>query len=437
MANSNMSSIKSSISFFTKSIRFFTTTFLYLSLTGCGVWRIDPYHYLVRSDLIDSPEKHQEIVAKAKLGWTEDKRIRVLYVRGTPYERGYQHGVLLRKEIQDNLGEMYRNAIKTYRYEELFEEVYERMRPYIPQEYVEEMHGLAHGAKVPLRMIHYIHILPEMTEWGGKKRLRQIIHDMMRGAIVPSCSNIACNQSATPDQGHLAVRILDWGLHKVSKLHKYPLITVTIPETGYASANIGWMGFIGAVSGMNQQGITLGEMGNGDTPNETLRGRPMPFLLRDVMTQANSLKDVRQIISSSPGTCSYGFLMTDGKNGESELYVRDPDRFLVFQPGESLHDYRKNLPGIKDIVYAGHFDDKMHELLSKNKGNITPELLMQDVIPQIAMKSNFQNIVYQPKTLQFWVSNAASRDQPAWTQPYTYFDFGSALESYQKSFSKP
>jgi isopenicillin-N N-acyltransferase-like protein len=411
--------------------------FAAVMLAGCGFWRIDPYHYLIRSDTIDSPEKHDAVVAKAKLTWTSDNRIRVLFLRGTPYERGYQHGVLLRHEIQDNLGEMYKNAIKTYHYEELFEEVYERMRPYMPAEYVEEMHGLAHGAKVPLKMVHYLHILPEMTEWGGKDRLKKILHDMMRGAIVPSCSNLACNNSATPDKGHLAVRILDWGLHKVSKLHQYPLITVSVPDKGFASANIGWVGFIGAVSGMNDQGITLGEMGNGDTPNETLRGKAMPFLLRDVMTYSKSLADVRKIISSSPGTCSYGFLMTDGKTGESELYVRDPDRFLVFKPGESLHDYRKNLPGIKDTVYAGHFDDKMHELLSKNQGHITPELLMKEIIPQIAMKSNFQNVVYQPKTLQFWVANAASKTQAAWTQPYSFFDFGTALRDYQKSFSKP
>jgi hypothetical protein len=419
------------------SLKLLSILLIGFTFSGCAFWRIDPYHYLVRSDVIESPEDHQEVVSKAKLTWTDDKRIRVLFVRGTPYERGYQHGVLLRKEIQDNLGEMYKNAIKTYRYEELFEEVYERMRPFIPQEYVDEMHGLAHGAKVPLKMIHYIHVLPEMTEWGGKKKLKQVIKDMLKGAIVPSCSNLACNHSATPDKGHLAVRILDWGLHKVSKLHEYPLITVTVPDKGYPSANIGWVGFIGAVSGMNQRGITLGEMGNGDTPNETLRGKPMPFLLRDIMTQADSLSDVRKLISSSPGTCSYGFLMTDGKTGDSELYVRDPDRFLVFRPGESLQDYRKNLPGIEDIVYAGHFDDKMHELLSTHKGSLTPELLMTEIIPQIAMKSNFQNVVYQPKTLQFWVSNAKSREHAAWTQPYTYFDFGAALKDYQNSFSKP
>ena len=44
------------------------------------------------------------------------------------------------------------------------------------------------------------------------------------------------------------------------------------PDSGYAYANIGWVGFLGAVSGINEQGITLGEMGYRNPPNETLYG---------------------------------------------------------------------------------------------------------------------------------------------------------------------
>ena len=66
-------------------------------VTGCGYLRIDPDHYLFRSDVIESVEQEKAIVAKAKLEWTADGRARVLYVSGTPYERGYQQGRLLRE----------------------------------------------------------------------------------------------------------------------------------------------------------------------------------------------------------------------------------------------------------------------------------------------------------------------------------------------------
>jgi len=400
---------------------------------GCGFQNIDPYHYLIRSDIITSKEIHDQVVAKAHLSSTEDGKVRVLFITGTPYERGYQQGVILRKEIQDNLGLLFKNALKQFYFEELFAEVYERLRPHISQDYVEEMRGLAHGAKVPLKLVHYIHILPEITEWGGKKKLKEVIHNMIKGAVLPSCSNLCADQTATADGNLYSVRVLDWGLHKISKLHEYPLLTISVPDKGYSSVNIGWVGFIGAVSGMNERGITLGEMGNGDTENEVLSGKPMPFLLRDILTQADSLKDVRRIIKTSVGTNSYGFLMSDGKRGKAEMYIRDRDTFLVFKAGQNLKDDRKNLPGIKDVVYGGHFDETMHKILGEKRGKITPELLMKEIIPKIAMKSNFQNVVYDPKHLSFWVNNAKSKNEPAYSQPYTFFNFGKALEDFLKS----
>jgi isopenicillin-N N-acyltransferase-like protein len=401
--------------------------------SGCGYLRIDPDHFLIRSDVIQSVEQEREILAKGKVGWTDDGKVRVLYVSGTPYERGYQHGALLREEVRDNLLSMYEKLLDKFRFEELLDESYERQRPFIPQEYVDEMHGLAHGARIPLRVIHAIHALPEITEWGGKKKLKKVVKDMMEGVYGTSCSNFSAAGSATPDKKMYTVRILDWGLHKISKLHEYPLITVTLPEKGIASANIGWIGFLGAVSGINAEGITLGEMGYGDPEGETMRGTPMPFVLRDVLTYSKNLADVRKQISSKPGTNSFVFLMSDGKNNTSELYVRDRNRFEVHKPGVELKDDKKTFPAIKEVLYGGHYEDRMTKILAERRGAITPEVIMNEVIPFIAMPSNFQNVVYEPKGLQIWFNNAHGPGERAAEQPYTYFNFKKALAEFTPS----
>jgi hypothetical protein len=351
----------------------------------------------------------------------------VLFVSGTPYERGYQHGVLLREEVRDNLLTMYKKVLNKFRYEELLEESYERQRSFIPQEYIDEMHGLAHGARIPLKVVHAIHALPEITEWGGKKKLKKVIKDMMEGVYGTSCSNFAASSTATADGKMYTVRILDWGLHKLSKLHEYPLITISIPEKGIPSANVGWVGFLGAVSGMNAQGITLGEMGYGDPEGETMRGQPMPFLLRDILSYTSNLGEVRTRIQGTPGTNSFVFLMSDGKNYDAELYIRDRMRFEVHKPGEDLKDDKHAFPAIANIVYGGHYSDKMNESLSQKRGSLTPDNIMKDVIPYIAMPSNFQNVVYEPRGLQLWVNNAKSPSERAAEQPYSFFDLGKAL----------
>lgn len=402
-------------------------------LSACGYLRIDPWHYRIRSARITSEAEEKRILQGARTAWTSDKRIRVLFVSGSPYERGYQHGVLLREEVNDNLNYIYETALEKFHFQELFAEIYERMRPFIPQEYIEEMHGLAHGARMPLHVIHHMHILPSVGEWGGKKAIKKVLKAMMRGELGTSCSNVGVSNSATADGELYAVRILDWGLHRISKLHEYPLITVGIGESGYAYCNIGWVGFLGAVSGMNEMGITLGEMGYGDPPNEKLEGQPMPFLLRDVLSQAKNLADVRRLIQDAEPTASFGYLMTDGKSKEAELYVRDPDRFLVFTPGTDLRDADEYFPAREDISYGGHYEEVMAELLRAHRGNLSPELFMKELIPKMAMKSNFQNVVYAPSQLRFWVNNAVGPQADAKRQPYSLFEFGKELESFRSS----
>lgn len=187
---------------------------------GCIAWRVDFFNVLLRSECIKSADQEKEVIAKARLTTTEDGRIKILCTRGAPYEPGYQQGVLLRDEVQRNLTYLYEKCIEKFKFKEPLAEAYERQRPYIPEAYVEETHGLAHGAKLELEVVHAIHALPEITEWGGKKRLTRVVKQMIPGEELGTmCSNVACSESSTADGRMYVVRILDWGMHRISQLH--------------------------------------------------------------------------------------------------------------------------------------------------------------------------------------------------------------------------
>ena len=304
------------------------------------------------------------------------------------------------------------------------------MRPFMSQEHLDEMHGLAHGSKLPLETIHHVHVLADIGEWGGKKRLGDLLKQMLKGTLATTCSNIAAGASTTRDGKMYTVRILDWGLHKISKLHQYPLICIGVPESGVPYCNIGWVGYLGAISGINAAGITLGEMGYRNPPNETLSGTPMPFMLRDVLTQSKNLSDVRRVLKDTVGTNSYIFVMSDGKTGEAEFYVKDRERFIVYGPGQEVRDEQEHLPAIDGISYGGRYNDRLTEKLSQYRGKLTPELFMEELIPYFAMESNFQNVIYEPNELRFWVSNAQSSRIKATEGPYTKFDLKAAFKSF-------
>lgn len=395
--------------------------------SGCGFWRIDPWHPFLRSEYIHTPEQELEVLSRCSTHQTSDGRVRVLKVNGSPYEMGYQQGALLREEVRESLLSMWDNVLDVYYFEEFFDEAYEQLRPFIPQAYVDEMHGLAHGAKLPLRVIHALHALPEMSEWGGKKRIRKLIKEMMAGELVTSCSNLSAQPEATADGKMLTVRILDWGLYKISKLNEYPQITEYNPPGGLRYANVGWSGFIGAVSGMNEAGITLGEMGYGDPEGEVLRGVPMVFLLREVLAHSRNLDDVRRILREAKGNNSYVFLMSDGKTNEAALFIKDKNRLEEYLPGQPITDHGETLPPIPNIVYGGHYRDRMTKTLTEERGHLTPEGLMNSIIPNLAMKGNFHNVIYRPADLHLWVANAKSEEYPAFTQPYSFFDLKAAL----------
>jgi hypothetical protein len=60
---------------------------------------------------------------------------------------------------------------------------------------------------------------------------------------------------------------------------------------------------------------------------------------------------------------------------------------------------------------------------------------MDEVIPFMAMPSNFQNVVYDPSHLQLWFNNAKSRDEWAAGQPYIFYNFGKGLADFKRSSS--
>ena len=80
-------------------------------------------------------------------GWLEEiNGVKVLHVSGTNYEIGYQHGSLLKEETRQNI-----RAFLNYTdasYEQLID-IWNIMKNYIPQEYIEEYQGIADGAGIP------------------------------------------------------------------------------------------------------------------------------------------------------------------------------------------------------------------------------------------------------------------------------------------------
>ncbi|MGA1794395.1 MAG: C45 family autoproteolytic acyltransferase/hydrolase [bacterium] len=400
--------------------------FLMGMICGCvGVPRNELPLYQ-RSMIIENKAMEDRILAKASLVETADpnvNNIRILSVSGTPYEMGFQHGRLLREDAQANVHRVVTLA-KTLGTEDMLDEIYDLMAPYIPIEEKEEMRGLAHGADIPLRVIHWFHAVPEISEYGPKRRfLKQT-----------SCSNVVTFGKSTADGELYHLRVLDW-IRRMG-VQRRPVILVHRPDSGNASVAFTFAGFIGCVSGMNEKQMSFGEMGYGDPPGESLEGIPFVFLFRKLMREANTLDEAYEIIQHARRTCSYIFMITDAKAEDDAkkalLFMTDRNRLKVFGENTPLTDEREGTeyPPIDDVIYGGARMEETYEGISAQYGRIDPGVLMW-LARAIALKGNMQNVVFKPGTLEAWVSHAANdtRDEQgrACNQQWFYFDFGDAV----------
>ena len=347
----------------------------------------------------------------------DDNRITVLYVTGTPYEMGYEHGVLLAAQVRDTikdvqvgagklLPKILRNskAISTRDKDQIVNEFLDRawkmMARYAPKEDLEEMEGLAAGSGIPLDVIHRMHALPDVGE--------------------TSCSGLVAKGGATQDGHVYQLRILDYGAN--FNLQRRPLITVYQPTTGNgnAYATIGWIGFVGAVSGVNAKGVALSEMGFGNPPGETLAGTPMPFMLKNVLRYADTAEDGAAIIRATRRTNSYVYFLGD-KHNDPVGMVTSAQRCLAYHANEreELQVDGHAMPQFHDIVYGGHYEEKQEGLVRDMQGKIDVSGI-QALAKQIAMKSNLQTVIYDLTADRIWVANRKENVRAS-DRPYVEF----------------
>lgn len=387
------------------------------------------YHAFSRSVFIQDDEKEQRILAKAKVRHVNDpelNNIRVMEMSGTPYEMGFQHGRLLKEDVQANLNRIY-SRVGYFIDPIMLDEVYSVMEPYIPIEDKMEMLGLAHGADLPVRLVQRLHAIPELSEYKHKKRFGK-----KRALLATSCSNVAAFGAATKDGEVYSMRILDW----VRELgtQKYATILIYKPDVGNRYASFSYAGFVGCITGMNDKYLTFGEMGYGNRPEETLEGIPFVFLFKELLRKSTSIEDAIAMTRNAKRTCSYAYLFADGVNKDARLIVCNKDEFFEFSQNETLKDKDSYYPAISEIVYGGAKDKELFEELNRAHGSIDVEELKAMAKPT-SLTSNMQVVIMKPKTMEAWIANAEdgsildprSEEGRACNQKYFYINFTDAF----------
>lgn len=390
-----------------------------------------------------TPPPHAEIVGREGQGYLEvvDGQ-RILHLKGSYYDMGYQHGVLLKSHVQTLVMSIADNQSKQAETEEyqmykmMRDGMHQRLLPHIPPYFLEEIKGLADGAGLKYEDVLTANLFPEAFH----------------------CSGIALFGQTTPNGELYHVRILDYMTE--SGLQDHAVLSIVEPDGKHAFMNVGYAGSVGSITGMNERQITIGEMGGGG--QGFWDGMPMSLLVRDALERASTLEDAKQIFADVPRTCEYYYVISDAKIPSAYGVYATPKQIQFLNPGESygfldapapprndsggtkalIRDFTiesspfqtlilsaekkilgfLNTPPPDSMIISGpdryrFFADRLQE----HYGKVNPTLLQEMIKRPVAMKSNLHNAIFHPATLEAWVAHAGPDGSPACDQPYHHF----------------
>lgn len=354
---------------------------------------------------LTAPPAADKRVEHGRLRWIDGSR--VVLLEGSPEEIGTAHGQLLADETLRCIDSVLyafgtvQTVVNGRWFRQDLEAAYARLAPHIPERHKIETRALARSLRLDAQLVEAVNVFPELFH----------------------CSGFAVFGDATKDGKLYHGRVLDY--MTTIGLQDCATTFVVSPKGWIPFANVGYAGFIGSVSGMNTEKISLGEMGG--RGEGQWDGAPMATLMRRALEECDSLSEVKQLWQQSPRTCEYYYVFADGEERSAVGVAATPDKIEFINPGQS--DPRLG-EGITDAVVlsAGSRLDELRKRVIDAYGQIDAQAGQQLMCRPVAMSSNLHNVLFVPEDGVLYVANA-DHDHPAAERPYVRLDLHELVQS--------
>lgn len=359
---------------------------------------------LLPSAELTNPSEHPRKVAHGELRYVDGQRLVLL--QGTPEQIGQAHGELLQIESQRCIDSVLyafgtvQTVVTGRWFRSELEAAYARLKPHMPADHIAETRAMAASLGQDPAVIEALNVFPEMFH----------------------CSGFAVFDSATLDGKLYHGRVLDY--MTTIGLQDCATTFVVSVDGKIPFANIGYAAFTGSVSGMNAQGVSLGEMGG--RGEGAWDGVPMATLMRRAMEECSTLSEVKTLWASSPRTCEYYYVFADGKTNTAVGVAATPEEIQFVAPGESHSLLGEGIPDAI-VLSAGERLETLRKRVQAEHGKIDADKAKWLMSRPVAMESNLHNVLFIPADGVFYVANA-SHKQPAAERPYVRYSLSELLQ---------
>jgi isopenicillin-N N-acyltransferase-like protein len=306
----------------------------------------------------------------------------VLMVEGTPEQIGEQVGGLTSKSV-DRLMSFPKLYIEKFGYGAAWNglvRIGKSMEPGFPADHLKELEATVKAAGVNRNLAIVGNTFADIKKIGG-------------------CSTLAIDAAHSATRGPLMGRNLDYPT--LGFLHQHTLVTVCKPNGKHAFASIGFPGFVGCLSGMNDAGLCIAVLeiysANDDSKPFDATGTPYALCYRRILEECTTVAEAEKLIRSMKRTT------------RNSLAVCDRETSAVFELTPKSVVVRKSEDGL--CACTNHFRTKelctdtackrytaLEKVKSMSRVDIPDLMKLMHSVNQ--GDNTFQTMIFEPKTLK-------------------------------------
>lgn len=277
-----------------------------------------------------------------------------LYIEGKPLERGIAAGSLSREliKIQEDafIGKV-TELVPSESYLRFLSKVvawYNRkLHLNVPEEYKTEIYGVSRYASNDYNDFAEPYV--RMLYAHGAHDIGHALQDLM----LVGCTSFAAWGDKTDDGKLLIGRNFDF--YAGDDFSKEKLVTFMNPSEGYKFMTYGWAGMMGALSGMNETGLTV-TINAGKSKIPLIAKTPISILTREILQYASTIEEAVAIARKREVFVSESIMIGSAKDKRAALIEVSPDNFGVY-----------NVPNSNQLICSNHFQSDSYKEDKRNQ----------------------------------------------------------------------
>ena len=288
----------------------------------------------------------------------ERGRYTIMWLSGTSYEMGYQHGEMLYDIVAEamefvNNDPIMKSIPKLATDMGLIDIALDNSY----QDMLDECQGLVdatEGTGFSMELCLTLNFGDVILEfiYSGMPEARK----KMEG---PGCSEVIATGDATPDGRLYHARNLDWGSMDIEIIHSHPVIFVRQPKDAIPHVFVGFPLNLSPYTGMNAAGLSICS-NEADPISEaelSLTGRSHVQMLAKLLKSATSLQEARDFLEGEPGMSAEMIVVADGNNKQGavfemtakHMHVRELDKGIVYATNHFVSDEMKDYDAEQNV----------------------------------------------------------------------------------------